>query len=140
MKGEVIAHFEDKFGDRREIYQESPRGALKVKKLKDTVSHKMNRVAAVLIGQRIKERRIRAGMTLEELCEKSGLVSQKPKNRMWEIENAIRQEGVRLGTLFAIAYALGCEARDLLPSVSDVTAKSEVAPRTALRLVVMGPS
>lgn len=81
----------------------------------------MNRVAAVEIGRRIRQAREAAGMTLEELCIRSGLVANSsPKSRMWEIENAIRQQGPRLGTLYAIAHALAVPVERLLPSVKEV--------------------
>ena len=124
--GEVVAKMTDKFGDEREIYRHGPNGKLKLAKADDTVSHKMSRVVAVLAGQRIKQRRERAGLSLEALCLRAGLKSQLPKARMWEIENAIRGQGTRLGTLYALAAALNCEATDLLPTVAEVAERAGI--------------
>ena len=40
-----------------------------------------------------------------------------PKHRIYEIENSM-SGGLRLGTLYVIAEALGVEPSDLLPPVS----------------------
>lgn len=133
---QIVTTFEDRFGDVRRIYRESPRSALKLAKLSDTVSHKMNRVCAVLIGQRIKEKRVAAFMTLEALCLRAGLKAANPKTRMWEIENSIREEGLRMGTLFALAHALGCEAIDLLPTVAEVAEMAGVEVKATPALSV----
>jgi len=58
-----------------------------------------------------------------------------PKEYMWSIENAVRDNGVRIGTLFAIARALGCEVGDLLPNVSDVSQSAAVFDETIVRAV-----
>lgn len=126
MKGQIIASFTDKYGETRHIRQSNKR-RIQLAKNTDTVSHKMNRVAAVMIGAKIKERRLAAGLTLEELCIRSGLVSSIPKSRMWEIENALRREGMRMGTLFAISHALNCEVADLLPTVAAVSEMAGVS-------------
>ncbi len=115
-----VASFTDKYGDTRRIYQQGARGALKRERNEDTVSHKLSRAASAIIGANIKARRIAAGLSLEELCIKAGLRSETPKNRMWEIENAIRRTGTRMGTLYALAGALRCEVADLVPTVMDV--------------------
>lgn len=139
MKGKIVAEFVDKYGEIRKLRQEG-RHSIKVAKNTDTVSHKLNRVAAVMIGTKIKERRLAAGLTLEGLCLLAGLVSATPKNRMWEIENSLRQEGTRMGTLFAIAKALKCEVADLLPTVAAVSemAGVEITTQAVTRLSVVG--
>ncbi len=138
MRGQIVAEFIDKYGETRKLRQVGPR-RIKVAKDTDTVSHKMNRVASKMIGAKIKERRIAAGLSLEELCILSGLVSATPKQRMWEIENALRQEGTRTGTLFALAKALNCEVSDLMPSVAAVAEMAGVEmlrkTQTALSVV-----
>lgn len=130
MRGKIVAEFTDKYGTVRKLRQEGRR-SIKVAKDTDTVSHKLNRVAAKMIGEKIKERRLAAGMTLEGLCQLAGLVSATPKSRMWEIENALRAEGVRTGTLYAIAKALGCEVADLVPPVATVAEMAGVGFATA---------
>lgn len=114
----IVAEFENRFGEKRVIHQ--TRHGLKVKRQGSTVVHKLNRTAAPLVGQRIKAARLAAGLTLAELCEKAGLASATPKSRMWEIENNVRKEGMRLGTLYAIAAALDVSICTLMPRVEEV--------------------
>lgn len=134
-KGTVVAEFVDKYGDTRKIRQIG-RKRVSIEKKSDTVSHHLNRAAASLIAQNIKAARIRAGLTLEEACLRAGLKSDNPKERMWDIENAHRKEGLRFGTLYAIALALNCEAASLLPTTEEVRALAgasvEVMPTVAI--------
>lgn len=132
MRGKIVAEFTDKYGNVRKLRQVGRR-SIKVAKDIDTVSHKLNRVAATMIGAKIKEKRLEAGLSLEELCTISGLVSATPKSRMWEIENALRKEGIRIGTLYAIAKALGCEVTDLIPKVNEVAEKAGVKMSTSIK-------
>lgn len=123
---EQVATFTDKYGDERRIYREGQRGKLRAEKPGDTVSHLMNRAVAVLVGASIKRRRIAAGLTLEDLCTRAGLRSETPKHRMWEIETAAREHGTRMGTLYALARALGCTPQDLMPTMDEVLAKAGI--------------
>lgn len=113
-----IAEFEDKYGDRKIIHK--PKGrSLRVWKDSETPALLMNRAVAVLLGNRIKAARERAGLTMEELGLRAGLASATPKQYVWGIENAVRGEGVRLGTLYVIAKALNVRVGDLLPEVGE---------------------
>lgn len=119
-RNHVVAKVVDQYGDERTIYK-SKGGSLRIKNRDDnSVALKMNRVAGKLIGAKIKIRRLEADMTLDELCKRAGLRSQTPKQQMWQIENAVRKEGVRIGTLYAIAAALDCDIRDIMPSPQEV--------------------
>jgi transcriptional regulator with XRE-family HTH domain len=134
----IVAEFEDRYGDTRVIHRDQ-RGALKLANNSSTVALTLNRAAAKLVGQRIRNARIAAGLTLEQLCTRAGLVSGTPKSRMWEIENAIRESGLRIGTLYALAEALNLPAYALLPSNEDVltlAGVSEIKPEP--RLAVAG--
>ena len=118
-KGFVVK-FKDKYGEKRIIHR--GKNGLAIQRQRTTATHKLNPIVAALVGQRIKEERVRQGYTLEELCLRAGLsATTSPKSRMWEIENNVRREGLRGGTLYAIALALGVEATDLLPSVKEVS-------------------
>lgn len=131
---EIVGSYDDKFGNEQIVHR--PKGRkLRVLRDMNTAPLRMNRVAAPMIGERIKARREAAGMTLAELAQRAGLASQTPKEYMWSIENAVRDNGVRIGTLFAIARALGCEVGDLLPSVSDVSQSAAVFDETIVRAV-----
>jgi transcriptional regulator with XRE-family HTH domain len=82
--------------------------------------------------------RLAQGLTLEELCLRAGLVSATPKSRMWEIENGTRKEGLRFGTLFALAHALGVEASDLLPSVAEALCLADISEQSRTSLALNG--
>ena len=97
----VVGEFTDRYGQTRIIHRNRST-RLAVARQRTTATIQLNRVAGVLIGQRIKRARLRRGFTLEQLCTRAGIVSATPKSRMWEIENSVRQEGIRLGTLYAI--------------------------------------
>lgn len=84
----------------------------------------INPVVGVMVGKRIREIRQERGLTMKELAERCGMASGHPKARMYEIEVGARREGLRFGTLYVIAMALGVEVCDLMPSVREV---SEIA-------------
>ena len=130
----IVAEYTDRYGDTRKIHQ--TRHGLKVKRENTTVALQLNQLIGIGIGQNIKRTREQRGMTLEQLCVKAGLASATPKSRMWEIENSIRKEGIRLGTLYAIAFALGVEPQELLPSLSEMLIQSEVKEAMFRRLEV----
>lgn len=109
----------DKYGEERTIHQ-APNGRLAVKRTEVTPALALNQELSALVGDRIKRLRLARGFSLEDLCLQAGLRSATPKQRMWEIENAGRNQGTRLGTIYAIAIALGVEATELMPSVTEV--------------------
>lgn len=121
---EIIVEFEDKYGEKRIIHRD--RNGMKLKRARITPALALNQTAGSLVGQRIKALRKKRGMTLAELCQRAGLSSSTPKSRMWEIENGVRKQGVRLGTLYAIAHALGVEATALLPSNKELLTAADV--------------
>jgi transcriptional regulator with XRE-family HTH domain len=94
----------------------------------NTPSLAFNRVAAALIGARIKEQRVKARLTMDELCRRAGLAAAlgQGKQRIYAIENATRAEGVRIGTLYALAMALDIPVAKLLPTSEEVMEKSGV--------------
>jgi|HubBroStandDraft_1064217.scaffolds.fasta_scaffold09816_5 hypothetical protein len=127
-RGETVVKFTDQYGDQRIIHRLKDR-RLSVKRQGNTPAHALNRAAAVLLGSRIKQCRIAAGLTMEELCVRAGLAAApgQGKMRIYEIENAKRREGVRIGTLFALAIALNVPISDLLPSSEEVAAAADVS-------------
>ncbi len=116
--GQVIATIKDKFGEERRVVQRGSRIVIARNDLTPVL--KMNRGVSELLGARIKKARKAAGLTLEQCAIRAGMTSGWPKNRMYEIESAISGQGMRLGTLYAIAAALSVEVTDLMPRVSDV--------------------
>lgn len=123
MSTPIVAEFTDRFGETRQIHRN--KNGLAVKRGSKTVALRLNSVIAGLIGARICAERTRKGYTLEQLCLRAGLVSTTPKSRMWEIENNVRKEGLRFGTLVAVAVALDVEVSSLLPTNAEVL---ELAP------------
>lgn len=114
--GKVIATFVDKFGEEQSIHRD--KNGLKVKRKELSPVLHINQVIAIEIGKIIKKLRQQRGLSLEELCIRSGLRSSWPKQRMWEIENGTRIQGLRLGTLYVIAKALDVPVCDLLPQIN----------------------
>lgn len=129
-----IATYTDRFGDERVIHK--TRHGLKVKRTHVTPILAINPVVGQMVGAKVREIRIKQGLTMQELAERCGMTAGHPKQRMYEIEVGTRQEGLRFGTLYALAMALGVEVSDLMPSVSEVTDAAGVAqvPVPSVRL------
>lgn len=133
-RGFTQIQFTDQYGEERTIYRQKG-NALRIKKREDTISHVLNRAAAELVGQRIKKIRLAKGYTLDGLLARAGLASGagQGKMRMYEIENAGKNrrganaQGVRFGTLYALAIALECEVTELLPSANEIARHAGVA-------------
>lgn len=128
--------FTDRYGETRTIHHnQSPGGPLRVKRVGTTPALALNRPVAERLGTRVKELRVARGWSMTELAERSGL--RGDKQTIYAIETAMRGQGVRLGTLYALAMAFDVEAADLLPAVSDVTsvAQPRATVRTSVELV-----
>lgn len=121
---ESVATFTDRFGDERVIHK--TRHGLKVKRTHATPILQMNPVVGAMVGERVRELRLERGMSLKDLAERCGMNSGHPKARMYEIEKGARQEGLRFGTLYALAMALDVDVSELLPSVREVAAAANV--------------
>lgn len=119
-----LATFVDKYGEERTIHK--TRHGLRVKRENVTPILALNPVVAGLIGERVRALRIERGWELAELAHRIGVRGGHPKNRMWEIERGTRGEGIRLGTLYALAIALGVEVTDLMPTVDEVAELARV--------------
>ena len=131
----VVTTFENEFGDTKIIHR--PKGsAMKIYKGGKTPVLAVNRAISVLMGRRIRARREALGMTMEQLGIAAGLMSQTPKQYIYSMEKSVRKEGVRLGTLFLLAKALGCSPADLLPSIDESMDAAGVSIATVSRMVV----
>jgi transcriptional regulator with XRE-family HTH domain len=71
-----------------------------------------------LVGERVAKLRKARGWTRPELATFAGITGHQ--QRIYEIERAKRKHGLRMGTLYALALALGVEPCDLLPKARDV--------------------
>jgi DNA-binding Xre family transcriptional regulator len=129
-----VAAYTDKNGDERIIH--APKGR-SVRRFEgsDTPQRRMNRAAAIFIGQAVRERRMELGMTQKDLCIRAGLVNTNPKAYICDLEMARRAEGMRLGTLFALAVALQCEVADLLPPNEAVMEMAGVGTKVETTIV-----
>ena len=116
-----VAEFVDDYGERRVIHRNKKTSkTLSVFREATTPTLRMNRAVAVLLGQNIRTRRLALNLSPRDLCERAGLIDQNPKQRVHAMESAARREGIRLGTLYALAHALECLPGDLLPPMADV--------------------
>ena len=129
----IVASFLDKYGEERKIHH--TRHGLKVLRRNSTLVLSINPIIGQMVGKKIKALRLKNDLTLESLCKKAGLASSTPKSRMWEIEKGVRGEGLRFGTLFALAIALGVEAGDLLPTTEEVIAETGIKIKTESILI-----
>lgn len=120
----IMVEFEDKYGERRVIHK--TRHGLKLKYMRRTVVHVLGPIIAPLVGAEVRRLRRERQMGPDELLQRAGLIAAEAqqKNRMYEIEKGKRKHGVRLATLYALAEALGVEARHLLPPNADVFTKA----------------
>lgn len=132
-QGVPLATFEDKYGDIRTVHRK-PNGRIAVKRETKTTILAFNQEIGQLIGARIKAKRTEQGLTLKELGVKAGITDGDVKNRVWEIENCIRGQAMRMGTLVAFAWALGCEPGDLFPPVDEIMAACGVSAKPVCML------
>lgn len=126
----VVAEFVDDYGDRQIIHRGSQGKRLSVFKGLDTPALRLNRAIAELMGARIRARRIELGLSLKEVAYRAGMQTVSPKQYIHSIETPLqhRKSTVRLGTLYALAYALECNPSDLLPEPAEVMALANVSP------------
>lgn len=118
----IIAEFETELGEKRIIHRlkGKTQGALRILNPSNSPSLRLNRVAAQLIGMRIRAKRLERGMTLEQLGTRAGLKGNPVKVYVFAIEQARRHDGIRFGTLYAIALALSCDVSELMPDPQEV--------------------
>lgn len=124
----IEATYVDRYGDTRTVHYS--KGRLSVKQETKTVFLSLCQPIARKIGNKIKERRLQQGLTLEQLCIRAGIASSTPKSRMYEIENASRGQGIKLGTIYALARALSCQPQDLMPSLEEALEDGDIVEET----------
>lgn len=126
-----IAFLLNKYGE-EELLHSTRRGW--TRKQRTTTLLALNKPIGKIIGERVKHFRLKRGYTLAELCTRTGIVSATPKSRMWEIENCIRSEAMRMGTLYGLAIALEVCVADLLPTVEEVREMCDVRMEATAQL------
>lgn len=128
----VVVEFEDRFGEKQTIHRDKG-GILKIRRKSPTVVLAMTASIGRCIGQRIREERLKAGLTMAELSERSGLKGGKQAIAHAE---AAMDTGVRIGTVYAIAVALNVSPFSLMPPVDVVLRESAVSMAQSERLAV----
>jgi hypothetical protein len=118
----VVVEFMDRFGENQTIHRDKG-GTLKIRRKSPTVVLAMTAAIGRHVGERIREERLKADMTMEQLAAKSGL--KGGKQAIYHAETAM-DTGVRIGTVYAIAAALNISPFSLLPPVDVVVRESSV--------------
>lgn len=124
--GAVIATYQDEFGDERKIHR--TKNGLKIRRENATPAMALSGPAGVLVGERIRKMRLKRGLSQADLAIACGFIGGHPKRRMHDIErpSLTRSKGILLGTLYAIAVALDCSPKDLLPTTRQVMDAAKV--------------
>lgn len=128
----VLVEFDDQFGERQVIHRGSG-SRLAIRRKTPTVVFALARSVGAHIGQRVREERLKAGMTMDALADKSGL--KGGKQAIYHVEQSL-STGVRIGTLYAIAFALSVSPFSLLPPVEVAVANAGVSMNSDERLAV----
>ena len=128
----VMAEFTDQFGEQQVIHRHSG-GTLAIRRKEPTVSLALSKAVGSLVGSRIRDERLKAGLSMLQLAERAGLLGGK--QAIYQIEQAMNT-GVRLGTLYAIAAALNVSPFSLLPAVSVVLEQTGVQMQHDEKLAV----
>jgi len=127
----VLVDFVDQFGEKQVIHR--THGRLGIRRKSDTVCLTMTKVVGRVVGERIREERLKAGLSMEQLALRAGLTGGK--QGIYQIEQAMNT-GIRLGTLYALAAALGVSPFSLLPPVSMVLEQAGATMRQEEKLAV----
>lgn len=121
-KPRIIAEFIDEYEEKRVVHR-NRHGQIRMKRTRETVGEALSNAAGSLAGANIRRLRKERGLTMVELARRAGLTPTK--QRMYEIEKS-QSAGVRLGTIYALAGALGVSIGDILPTVPEVFKVAEV--------------
>lgn len=128
----VLAEFTDQFGELQVVHRHSG-GRLAIRRKEPTVALAMAKTVGRIVGERVREERVKAGLSHLALAERSGL--KGGKQAIYQIEQAMNV-GVRLGTLYALAVALNVSPFSLLPPVSVVLQEAGAQMQAEERLAV----
>ena len=120
---ETVGEMVDKYGDVRIVHRRA-NGRLAVKRQGQTVSLNLNRTIAYAVSNNIRRLRKKAGLTYAELASRAGMPGGK--QQAYHMENPTIRGSVKLGTVYAVAIALGVKLSDILPRPTDVLDKSDI--------------
>lgn len=110
---ETVGEFTDEYGETR-VVRRLRKGKLAVARQRTLPALALTKVIGQYVGQRIRELRLERKITMNDLADRAGL--QGGKQRIHWIENSM-DNGVRIGTVYALAYALDLQPADLLPTM-----------------------
>lgn len=127
----VYAEFTDKFGETQAIHR--AHGRLSIRRKSPTVVLALTQAVGRHIGERIRAERVKAGIDMPTLAERAGL--KGGKQAIYHAEQALNG-GIRIGTLYAIASALGISPFELMPNLHDAIEQAEVKNAQTDRLAV----
>lgn len=130
----IVAQYTDRYGETQVIHK--TRHGLKRKRRALTPFLQLNQPIGKLVGAKIKAKREERGWTLVEMARRVGIESGHPKQRIWEIENAVRNQAMRIGTLYAFAIVFDCPIDELLPTRDEVAQLAGIEHRRTPRLDV----
>jgi transcriptional regulator with XRE-family HTH domain len=119
--------FVDRFGEKR-IIRKRDRAKWAVKQDDTQAWRSLNEVIATLMGQKIRDAREAAGLSMSQLAARIGVNGHtyNQKVRMYEIEKGVRKYGLRFGTLYAIAMVLGVDPKSLMPTTDEILGRVSV--------------
>lgn len=129
----IIAEFIDEYEERQVVHKDA-RGAIRIMRNREIPALEVSKAIGRLAGGRIRAERIRQHLSLRELAVRAGLTPSK--QRMREIESSSRY-GMRIGTLYCLAHALGKQPWDFLPEMSEALKEAGVGPRKEKTLDVV---
>lgn len=107
----TIGIFTDEYGEER-VVRRLRKGKVAVARQRTRPAIALTKSIGEYVGQRVREERLKRHLTANDLAEMAGLTGGK--QRIFWIENCM-DNGVRIGTVYALAYALDLQPQDLLP-------------------------
>lgn len=123
------AQFVNDRGELKTVHWSRQNNKLVVKREPRTLPMVLTHAVNKLLGPIIRSKRKSLSLSMGQVGMRAGLTHNtgNAKNRIHEIEKGAeygRIQGVKIGTLYAIAYAMKIEPSELLPKMEDVLAAS----------------
>lgn len=107
----TIGTFTDEYGEER-VVRRLRKGKVAVARQRTRPAIALTKAIGEYVGQRVRQERLKRGITANDLADMAGLSGGK--QRIYWIENCM-DNGVRIGTVYALAHALGLPPTDFLP-------------------------
>lgn len=129
----IVAEFINEYEEKRVIHRD-PRGRLCLRRNRELPAQALSKAVSSYAGAKIRDERRAQGISLEELAKRAGLTPTK--QRMREIEVNQRSSGMRIGTLYCLARALGKQPWDFLPDTDAAFESAGVRNQSRKSLAV----